>query len=363
MQTLYLGKTNRVSLKTEKSVDTVKVSLITSLGVYVKDNGNTDIQDVACTLDSETGQYYADLQFHSTVTKGDVYLHWEATLSNIAVVLEDKFSPEDGIIKQQEDTTPLLISPTYLMDNYLRGIDVSIIEDTFQGEGYRSTLRTQIRAATAKLENEVLVYFTKKTITGERHTFYMSEITEKFWTVRLMHFPIISIEKVQLKLNDYDVVESIPSGWIQVENNKDGMVSIIPYAGGVSAFIFRIVTQGGMGAALLFGEASYIPGFFSYNYTAGLDWANVSDEEREDIQAAIGRETAIRFLPNLDVHRGISSESKSADGISTSRSYTASATFGEHSAAIEAYIKQQAKWVNQFKRKYNTRYPMDGFTP
>nr|MBC8554507.1 hypothetical protein [Candidatus Brocadiales bacterium] len=61
--------------------------------------------------------------------------------------------------------------------------------------------------------------------------------------------------------------------------------------------------------------------------------------------------------------REISSESKSADGISTSRSYTASATFGEHSAAIEAYIKQQSKWVNQFKRKYMTRLPMDGFTP
>jgi len=363
MQTLYLGSSNRTSLATDKTVDAIKLSIITSLGTYVKDSNNADIKDVVCSLDSETGQYYTDITFHSSATKGDIFLYWAATYNSQTVVLEDKYSPEDGVIADKIDTSPILITPTYLMDNFLRGIDIDVIEETFQGQGYRSVLRGQIKAATSKLERETLVHFTPQTITGERHSFYMSEIPEKFWTVRLYNFPIVSVDRVQLKLNEYEIVEDIPSDWVQTENPRDGMVSVIPYAGGVAAFVFHIVTQGGMGAALLFGEADHIPGFFSYDYTAGLDWDNIPDIEREDIKAAIGRETAIRFLPNLDVHRGISSESKSADGISTSRSYTASAIYGEHSAAIETWIKHQKTWVNQFKRKHLTRIPMDGYTP
>lgn len=363
MQTLYLGESNRISLATGKTVDAVKLSIITSLGSYVKDNGGSDIKDVGCTLDTETGQYHVDKTLQTGTGKGDIFVYWAAEYNSITVTLEDEFSPEDGVIADKVDTSPLLITPTYLMDNFLRGIDVSEIEETFVGQGYRSVLRGQIQAATSDLEKETLVHFTPHTIYGERHSFYMSEIPEKFWTVRLYHFPIVSVDKVQLKLNEYEIVENIPSDWIQTENPKDGMVSVIPYAGGVAAFVFRIVTQGGMGAALLFGEADHIPGFFSYDYKAGLDWSNLPDSEREDIKTAIGRQTAIRFLPNLDVHRGISSESKSADGISTSRSYTASAIYGEHSAAIETWIKNQKIWINQFKRKYLTRIPMDGYTP
>ncbi len=362
MQTLFLGKTNRITLNTGKPVDDVKLSILTSTGTAVKDSNGADITNITAT-DGGGDKFYLDINLFESTNETDIYIYWVCSNNSISVVLEDEYDPEDGIIKKQVDTEPLLISPTYLMNNYLRGITVADIEETFVGEGYRSTLKRQIRAATDHLQREVMVHFTPKTVTGERHTFYMSEIPEKFWTVRLYNVPIISVNKIQLKLNDYEIVEEIPSGWIQTENPKDGMVSIIPYAGGVAAFVFRIVTQGGMGAALLFGEASNIPGFFSYDYTTGIDWDNIHSTEKEDIKSAIGRQVAIHFLPNLDIHRGISSESDSIDGASSSRSYTSSATFGEHSAAIEAYIKQQKMWVNQFKRKYLTRLPMDGYTP
>ena len=282
MQTLFLGKTNRVSLNTAKPVDDVKLSLLTSTGTVLKDSNGVDISNVIAT--SGDSGYYIDLALHDSTSESDVYLYWECSNNSIAVVLEDEYSPEDGVVTHQIDTEALLISPSYLMDNYLRGITVADIEKTFVGEGYRKTLKRQIRAATDGLQREVMVHFMPKTITGERHTFYMSEIPEKFWTVRLYNVPIISINRIQLKLNDYEIVEDIPSGWIQTENPKDGMVSIIPYAGGVAAFVFRIVTQGGMGAALLFGEASNIPGFFSYDYTTGLDWDNLDIAEKEDIK-------------------------------------------------------------------------------
>lgn len=360
MQKLTLAQTNRVFLDTKKSVDSVKISLVDSTGSYIKDSASNDLKEKDCTLDGPSGKYYYDVTFDSSTTPTDAFIYWETSKDEIAVALEDKFSPEDAIVVTAISTDRLLVSPSFILDNFLRGISVSDIEISFEGQSYRQTIRDYAYAATEQLEEATLTSFTPKTKTAEKHEYYMHEIYEKFWTIALYEYPIISVTKIQLLLNEQEIA-TIPDEWIQVGNAWEGLVKIVPYAGGISGFAFRLITKGGLGLAILLGESHYVPDFFSYDYSYGLDWNNLLIEEKRNIQTAIGRRVAINLLPNLDVHRGISSESKSDSGASASRSYTSSAIYGEHSAAIETFKKEEVRWINLFKRKYLKRLQVEGY--
>jgi len=360
VQKLYLAKTNRVFLNTKKSVDSVKISLVDTTGSYVKDSGSADLKEKTCSLDVASNKYYYDVDFEATQTPIDAFIYWEAAKDSIAVLLEDKFSPEDAFIVKSVSTDQLLVLPSFVLDNFLRGISEDEIAETFPGQSYRQALRDQIHAAIEQLEEATLLSFTQKSVTGEKHEYYMHEIYEKFWTVQLYHYPIVSVSQIKLLLNDQEIAD-IPQAWIQIGNPKEGLVKIVPYAGGITGFAFRLITKGGLGLAILMGESRYVPDFFSYDYTHGLDWDNLDTKEKRSIQMAIGRRVAINFLPNLDVHRGISSETESDSGASASRSYTSSAIYGEHSAAIQAFKKEETRWINLFKRKYLKRLQVEGY--
>ncbi len=359
MQKLTLGQTNRVFLNTGETVDSVLLSVVDPEGEYVLDGSSAALQDKTCVLDGGSGKYYFDVTFKSTVTPDDVYLYWVATNSSIAVDLEPEYDPEDAILVKKVDTDILLASPSFVMDNFLRGITETEIAATYQSD-YRSTIRDQIRVATDELERDTLVYFTPQTVTGERHDYYMRQIYEKFWTQNLYEYPIISITRVRIMLKDQEVVD-MPEAWIQIGDPLEGRVKIIPYAGGAAGLAFRMITRGSLGLALILGEGTYVPDFFEYDYVHGLQWSTLERKEKTDIKNAIGRRVALNMLPNLDTHRGISSESRSLDGGSTTRSYTSSATFGEHSAALLQYKKAESAWINSFKRKYLKRLQVEGW--
>lgn len=361
MQKLYLEKTNRVFLDTEITVDSVKISLVDAVGAYIKDNGNDDIDDKTCTLDVPSGKYYYDITPHASVVAGDLYIYWDATYGSNAVVLEGAFSPEDATIASVINTDALLVSPTYVMDNFLRGINEQEIEATMVGLTFREIIQDNIRAAMEQLQEKTLVFFQSTTVTEEMHDFIdMSPIYEKFWQNPIYHPPIISMTKIRLVLNEQEIVD-IPSEWIQIGNYREGIVKIMPYTEGASGLAFKMITKAGMGLGVLLGSAFYVPDFFEYTYQSGLDWTNLSSQERNSIKQAIGRRVALNMLPNLDVHRGLSSQSRSIDGASVAQSFTSSAMYGEHSAALEIFRKQETEWIDLFKRKYANRLQVDGY--
>lgn len=361
MQKLYLGKTNRVFLNTEITVDSVEISLIDAVGAYIKDDGNNDIEGKTCTLDVPSGKYFYDIIFYSSITAGDAYIYWDATSGGNAVVLEGAYSPEDAIIASVISTDALLVSPTFVMDNFLRGITEEEIEATMVGYTFRDIIRDNILAATEQLEEKTLIYFQSTTISREKHDFKdIAPIYEKFWQQPIYHPPIISVTEVRLVLNNQEIV-NVPAEWQQVGNYKEGIIKIMPYTEGASGLAFKMITKAGMGLAILLGSAFYVPDFFEYTYESGLDWDNLLSRERNSIKMAIGRRVALNMLPNLDVHRGLSSQSRSIDGASTTQSFTSSAMYGEHSAALEKFEKQEKEWINLIKRKYATRLQVDGF--
>lgn len=361
MQKLFLGKSNRLWLKTEESIDTVVLSIVGPTGSYLQDSLDADLQEKACTLDSSSGNYYLDVTLSSSAVANDAYLIWEATLSGITVPLEAKYTPEDIVVVESISTELQLVSPSFVMDHFLRGITESEIEKTFENSSYRDVIREHIKASHEELERMTQVFFTPKTITEEFHDHDNTALYEKFWTNRMFHTPVISVQEMQLRLKD-KVIATIPEEWINVGNSKQGLVKVIPFAGGAaSGFAFQLIMTLGSHLALIGGGVHYYPDFFVYSYTAGLEWDNLEANDRMDIKMAIGRRVALNMLPNLDVNRGKSSESKSIDGASATISYTSSATFGEHSAALKQYKEAEKAWIDGFKRKYLKRLVLDGY--
>lgn len=361
MQKLFLGRSNRVFLDTDESIDAVKLSIASPTGTLLKDSGEADFDEIVCTFDSSSGKYYLDVTFSSSTSADDAYLFWQATLSAIAVTLESKNDPEDAVIVATVSTDHYLVSTSFILDNFLRGISEADIAASYPGLGFREAVRSQILVATDELQRKVKTFFVPTTITEERHDYDHSPLYEKYWTQKLYETPIISVSEMKLMLKDQEIAV-IPAAWLEVGNLKEGLVKVIPYAGGAgSGFTFRLIMTIGANLGLVVGGTHYIPDFFLYNYQAGLDWDNLGAEEKTSIKNAIGRHVALNMLPNLDVHRGIASESRSIDGASASRSYTSSAIYGEHSAALEKYEKQEKTWVDEFKGRYLKRLILDGF--
>lgn len=360
MQKIFLGKSNRLFLQTGESIDAAKLSIVGPTGSFLKDAGEVDFDERVCTLDGSSGKFYLDVTLSSSSVADDAFCNWEATKDSIAVVLEGEFDPEDAAVVSSISTETYLVTPTFVMDNFLRGISESDIEDTFVGFGFRDTIRSQILASTRRLQEKVQVSFTKVVVTNEFHDWDETPLYEKFWTQRLFHTPVVSVEKMELRLKD-QVLSEIPAEWIQVGNQIEGIVKTIPYAGGEAGFSFKLIWTIGSQLALIGGGVYYYPDFFVYDYTHGLDWDNLETGEKTDIKNAIGRRVALQMLPNLDTHRGLSSESKSIDGAAAQKSYTSSAIYGEHSAAIENYKKEESAWVNEVKRKYLKRLMLDGY--
>lgn len=357
MQKLFLDKTNRVFLDTAKVVDAVNISITGPSGSFLKDGVEADIEAKACTEDAGTGKFYYDVTLSSSTSIGDAFIYWEATLVGIPVGLESEFSPEDAAVLNSVSQQTFLVTPTYVINNFLRGIPESVIEATSPGLNYRDVIRAQILAATTAMEQETRVFFTPRTITDERHDYNQEPLLEKFWTQRMFEYPIRSVSKVTIKFNETETTE-LPIEWVLVGNNDEGMVKILPFVGSGS---FPLVFAVGFALGLNYFGTYYIPDAFAYDYVAGLQFEDLSANEQLDIKNAIGRQVAITMLPNLDQNRGIASESTGIDGATTMKSYTSSAMYSENSAAIKDYKIENTKFINRMQRKYLKRLITDGY--
>lgn len=352
MKIIRIGVVNRIYLDTDRTVDAVLITIVNTDGNYAKLANGTDIKDLVCVKEVESGKWYYDIELHADTIADYYFIFWAATYSGINVSLEDSLTPEDCQIQAELPVDNILIPPSYVIDHHLRGIDIATIESYYQ-KSYRSAIREQIKAATAQLETATEVYFKKRLILDERHDYDMTPIYEKYWTNILYHIPIYSVVKASIKLNEIEIIPEIPTSWIQIGNAKEGVIKVMPYSGNYNGLMF--VYTVGVGIAILLAGSAYIPDFFAYDYYAGLDWDNLESDEKENIRMAISRRCAINMLPNLDVHRGISSESSGIDGASKTVSYTSSAIYGEHSAAIEGFKRQDQDWIQLMKKKYLTR--------
>lgn len=215
-----------------------------------------------------------------------------------------------------------------------------------------------LSGAQDELEQDVQVFFEPRKVTDEKHDYFLQDFRQTFWLLQLHEWPLISVDQAQILYNDRLICD-LKLDWLVVDQ-KMGTMELLPQAIGDGGFLFSMLLQGLSGfATIVCTGYERLPLFFHIDYTAGLNFQALPENEKNNIKMAIGRRAAINVLPKLDDRMGISAESTSQDGISQSVSYTASAMYGQYSAQIEQYKKDDEKWVEKFRRKHLKNLVMD----
>ena len=155
------------------------------------------------------------------------------------------------------------ISPTWLKNTYLTGVDLT--QD--DGSEYPESVYTQsLNYAVAWLEHELGIAIDPITVKNERHD--ARELDKaSWWPFRLDMRPVKKITKFGIKYGSYDTVD-VPVGWCQLLSPIHGQVHLVPSSESVGSYLFRA------GIPMIVGDAfmpvEYVPGYFNFDYTAGF---------------------------------------------------------------------------------------------
>jgi len=353
LRLLRIGKTNRLYLYTEKPITGALLTIVDDAGIYAKDDQDPakDINGKTCSYDSINGRYYYDVTLHTDTKEGYYRAYWDASYGGNFIELEDKFAPQDIKILKVIATTKEIVSVGYFMETFLKNIDIQSY--------WREQIRDTISAAKGELENDTEMFFTPTVITDEKWDVYFNpdDFLETFWLHQFHQWPIVSVQDWSCWYSGRKVIDLKPEWWCL--DAKRGTIELLPTIGSDSGVVLTMLMTQLSGFAMAgFGIWERIPLFFHIDYTAGLDFDNITKEERDNIRFAIGRRAAINLLPKLDKYMGISGQSLSGDGWSESLNLTASAMYGMFSAQITQYQKDDEKWVQRMRRRYGKNLKM-----
>lgn len=157
------------------------------------------------------------------------------------------------------------LTATWLKETFLLGIDLTLDD----GTAYPDTIYNQsLRAGVAYLEHELgLVLEEPLAVIGERHD-ALDINRESWWSFRFDRRPVLQVDLFELQYGSFNPV-NMPVSWIQLQSKDHGQVSLIPSAETLGSFLYTA------GIPLLVGgfqqPYSYLPGYFSFNYTCGFD--------------------------------------------------------------------------------------------
>jgi len=252
------------------------------------------------------------------------------------------------------------ITPQYLLDNYILGAELQRairLNDFIQYENSikndierlikqksESFLAAHIKNSADEMEGRLGVYLSPKTIVtrpeiegltqGEDYDIAGTPMT--YYYRDWMHFnrmetPFNNIRKInRLRMVHGDhVVGEIPLDWIVINAAKEGILSIVPWSGGL---FIQGAAQLGFGI-MYYLNRDRVPGFWNLDLESGLD------ELPGDIvrYICVGAARDILAILSNTLSGGIASKSISFDGFSSSIGTTASAIYSLYSALENSY--------------------------
>lgn len=227
-------------------------------------------------------------------------------------------------LPSDDQTETLFIDQDRMTDEDLRSY---VDQATEEVETHLGCLLEPQRVATepyfSSPEEGEWVHRRGKTATYYRDAFNMAS---KAWHISLPYQHAHKIDLVEGFLGNAKAL-TILSGVFTV-NEKQGTVNVMPFDSQYAhLWEFHIQMR-------LYGRRDVIEDFWRYKGIIGL-------EPEADILKAVGFIAAIPVLTvaGQAYRAGYSSESVSKDGVSSSKTYTSSATFGIYSATIGDYRK------------------------
>jgi len=172
--------------------------------------------------------------------------------------------------------------------------------------------------------------------------YYENDFTQnaKVWHLNLPIQQLIKVDEVSGYIGNTQAIRL--SNMAYSCNRKAGTLDVLPFNSQYS-YLYTFFVQ-----LSFWGYRSTIAGFWRFKGVAGIE------RMEGDIVKLIGMSAAIPILTmaGQGYRAGYSSESISKDGVSSSRSYTSSASYGIYSATIEEY----RKWIKDNTRRLRNTY-------
>lgn len=175
--------------------------------------------------------------------------------------------------------------------------------------------------------------------------------------VKLLRWPIASLESMEFRFPESTILHTFPSEWLRIYH-QTGQVHIIAIAGSTMPVI--IGREGGFLPLLTASlQRSGVPQLVYVKYVSGLDWENqtaskgwpLGPESYEDLRLALMQMATASVLMDLSrgIAPGIGSESLSEDGQSESVSYSRG-KYGAYGQEIDGLMEAVKEFTAEFSR-------------
>lgn len=148
-------------------------------------------------------------------------------------------------------------------------VGINLTDD--DGNDYPDELFDEaIDQAISLMEEELEITIDNFKVKKERHDLY-SEQVAAWYSNQLDRRPVKTVDNLQISYGNYSPVQ-IPDAWINLLEPQTGSVSLIPTAESIGTFSFKNVLPLLMDPMAGFSKYSRVPGYFSYDYSAGFNF-------------------------------------------------------------------------------------------
>lgn len=228
-----------------------------------------------------------------------------------------------------------IITPKTLIDDYFFGASLL---DPNGNELTTTQISKNITRATDWVQKKLdilitPVEFSEDNSNAERIDYRQADFVN-WMHIKLLNYPVISVESVKVKFpTDTDLV-TYPSSWIRLDSDV-GIVRLVPEVGSMPSYFMQ---YGGFLPEFIMAK-DMIPHMLQVEYTAGF----TNDQIPLFINELIGKKAAIllfSILGDIVLGAGIANQSVSIDGLSVSTGTTASAMYNAYSARVTQYKEE-----------------------
>lgn len=266
---------------------------------------------------------------------------------------------------------PLPFSVADLKTDMLFGIPLTITDTDGNRITYPDTaIERCIRAAVNTFERELQIDLWKRKVYCRAAVTHPEEVQGTDFDIdedpldynagtyyaygyfRLRRYPIISVEKLELRWPESTNIFTYPAEWLRVDR-RAGQISIVAIAGGSQPVI--VARQGGYLPMLTGGLVSQsVPQLIYCDYTSGLDFENEETRDQyQDLILNLQKQAAANVLQGVGrgIRPGVASESLSEDGQSESTSYARNKG-SIYQAEIDSLTADVTAFLKSFKAFY-----------
>lgn len=225
-----------------------------------------------------------------------------------------------------------------------------------------ATIREHIRQATAEAETLLKVFVEPQRVATEPWfstpeagewfdrkveplAFTRTDFNERAiaWHLNLPVQQLQRVDTIEGWMGNTRVLEVKSGAYAAVK--KSGTVDVLPYSSQY-AYLYHFFTQ-----MNFWGIRDFVANFWRWKGVAGI---HETADGMAEVLKLVGYTAALPILTvaGQAYRGGFASESVAKDGVSQSRSYTASATYGIYSATINSY----SDWLKQNTRRIAQQY-------